>query len=274
MLAAIGIFLAGVTALPARASGSPESVPLSMILDDGSAEDFIGCGQGGCRLVWVNTFALDTGQYPFQLEEIQAILPNFFEVGDTVRILVGDDLDGDGDPGNGNLFLVDYATVQFNDAATWNVFPVDPPLNFDGPGDVWIGLVNESGTQWNPAALDTDNPRGRSWVGQWDTDPLPDPPAWPPNDLWDPVENLCGNCAGNWVLRGFGTASGAASLPGDCNGDGMVSIGEVQRAINMFLGIEPPGCNADANGDGMVSIGEVQRVINAFLGIARRVVLD
>lgn len=57
-------------------------------------------------------------------------------------------------------------------------------------------------------------------------------------------------------------------LPGDCNLDGTVSIGEVQKAINMFLGIEPVGCGADCNGDGAVSIGEVQKVINAFLGVA------
>lgn len=57
-------------------------------------------------------------------------------------------------------------------------------------------------------------------------------------------------------------------IPGDCDQDGGVSIGEVQRAINMFLGIEPVACGADCNGDGAISIGEVQRVILVFLGIA------
>lgn len=61
------------------------------------------------------------------------------------------------------------------------------------------------------------------------------------------------------------TASG--SLPGDCDGDGIVSIGDVQGAVNMFLGIASPACHVDDNGDGAVSIGEVQKVINAFLGI-------
>jgi hypothetical protein len=64
------------------------------------------------------------------------------------------------------------------------------------------------------------------------------------------------------------TVTSGASLPGDCNGDGTVSIGEVQRAINMFLGLESPSCGADCNGDGTVSIGEIQKVINAFLGLA------
>ena len=56
-----------------------------------------------------------------------------------------------------------------------------------------------------------------------------------------------------------------AGIPGDCDGDGQVSIGEVQKAINMFLGLLPVGCGVDCNGDGTVSIGEVQKVINAFL---------
>jgi Leucine-rich repeat (LRR) protein/PKD repeat protein len=57
-------------------------------------------------------------------------------------------------------------------------------------------------------------------------------------------------------------------LPGDCDGDSIVSIGEVQKAINMFLGTLAPGCGADCNEDDAISIGEVQKVINAFLGIA------
>jgi hypothetical protein len=58
------------------------------------------------------------------------------------------------------------------------------------------------------------------------------------------------------------------SLPGDCDGSGTVSIGEVQKAINMFLGTLAPGCGVDCNGNGTVSIGEVQKVINAFLGVS------
>jgi formylglycine-generating enzyme required for sulfatase activity len=59
-----------------------------------------------------------------------------------------------------------------------------------------------------------------------------------------------------------------ASIPGDCDDSGSVSIGEVQKAIYMFLGTLAPGCGVDCNGDGTVSIGEVQKVINGFLGLA------
>ncbi len=65
---------------------------------------------------------------------------------------------------------------------------------------------------------------------------------------------------------GFVEIEAAPVLPGDCSGDGIVSIGEVQQSINMFLGVQGPNCSTDCSKDGTVSIGEVQRVINGFLG--------
>lgn len=60
---------------------------------------------------------------------------------------------------------------------------------------------------------------------------------------------------------------------GDCNGDGGVSIGEVTRCVNLFLG--QPLCNvanptlscpaADVNHDGKVAIGEVTQCVSRFL---------
>lgn len=56
-------------------------------------------------------------------------------------------------------------------------------------------------------------------------------------------------------------------VPGDCNGDGLTTIDEVQKIINCFLGILMQECCCDLNGDGKCTIDEVQKVINAFLGI-------
>ena len=58
-----------------------------------------------------------------------------------------------------------------------------------------------------------------------------------------------------------------APVPGDCDDDGSVSIAELQKAINMFLGATHPDCGVDCDGDGAVSICELQRVVNAFLGL-------
>jgi len=70
------------------------------------------------------------------------------------------------------------------------------------------------------------------------------------------------------VETGTVVVSDGSVLPGDCDGNGSISIGEVQRAINMFLGSETPGCGVDCDGNGSISVGEVQRVINGFLGEA------
>lgn len=71
------------------------------------------------------------------------------------------------------------------------------------------------------------------------------------------------------LYAGFwGPAVQVPVVPGDCDGTGTVSIAELQRAINMFLGTLAPACGVDCNGDGTVSIGEVQRTINVFLGTA------
>ena len=69
------------------------------------------------------------------------------------------------------------------------------------------------------------------------------------------------------VAGSITTTGCGGGMPGDCDGTGSVSIGEVQKAINMFLGVQAVGCGVDCNGDGSVSIGEVQKVINAFLGL-------
>jgi len=56
---------------------------------------------------------------------------------------------------------------------------------------------------------------------------------------------------------------------GDCNGDEMVSIAEVQSAINMFIEINPIEECVDVNANGRVSIGELQKVVNNHLDIGR-----
>jgi len=54
---------------------------------------------------------------------------------------------------------------------------------------------------------------------------------------------------------------------GDCDGDGEVTLGEVQQTIGFYLGsMDGGGCGADCDGDWELTIGEVQRAINGYLG--------
>ena len=77
--------------------------------------------------------------------------------------------------------------------------------------------------------------------------------------------------AGGSDRRGHATTEAmiwtpAGPPPGDCDGNRSISIGEVQRGINMFLGQEPVDCGVDCDQNGTASLGEVQKVINGFLG--------
>ncbi len=67
--------------------------------------------------------------------------------------------------------------------------------------------------------------------------------------------------------EGYIQVIAAGGLPGDCDGNGTVSIGEVQKVIRMHLRLDPAGCGADCDSNGIISIGELQKVINAHLRI-------
>ncbi len=65
-----------------------------------------------------------------------------------------------------------------------------------------------------------------------------------------------------------------STCSGDCDGNNTVSISEVQRCVNSFLGASlcapqagAANCPmADANNNGQVSISEIQQCVNRLLG--------
>ncbi len=67
------------------------------------------------------------------------------------------------------------------------------------------------------------------------------------------------------MLSGVNGAIKIITRPGDCDGSGVVSVAEVQSAINMYLKLKPvTGC-VDMDGNNAVSVSEVQKTINAYL---------
>jgi hypothetical protein len=71
------------------------------------------------------------------------------------------------------------------------------------------------------------------------------------------------------ALAAFVHAAPAAACTGDCDGDGMVTIDEILRAVAQALGGDssPPCDAADANGDGLVTVDELVRAVqNALTG--------
>jgi len=79
-----------------------------------------------------------------------------------------------------------------------------------------------------------------------------------------------------WARDGAGNVSAPLSVPvtiipsdkpGDFDGNGTVTISEMQNAINMFLGLKDVSSYADLDKDGIVSISEVKTTMDSFLGL-------
>jgi hypothetical protein len=62
--------------------------------------------------------------------------------------------------------------------------------------------------------------------------------------------------------------TGAPGCPGDCSGDGQVSINELIVSVNIALGSAAPSVcpSVDRNGDGAVAVNELVAAVNASLG--------
>jgi alpha-tubulin suppressor-like RCC1 family protein len=86
--------------------------------------------------------------------------------------------------------------------------------------------------------------------------------------LYVRFKDLAGNVSDVTSASIMLASSGSVvAKPGDCDNNGTVTIGEVQSAINMFLGLKTVETCVDTNGAEGVSIAEVQKTINSFLGL-------
>ncbi len=180
-------------------------MPVDLTLDDGSADNSIG---DGGQFIWLNRFTPNAADFPFQIEQVSAIMgATLVTVGDPVEIVIYSDTDGDGDPGTGASLVASISeTVQFNDLTTFNVWNLAAPVVMNGPGDVLIGLINRVGSEgFNdfPAALDETATAGRSWAATYLAGDVPANPTLPGDEQWGTIDSF--GFPGNWVVRGAGT---------------------------------------------------------------------
>jgi PKD repeat protein len=201
--------------VPAKAKATSPWQPdglVNLVLDDGTAESFIGLNDGtyGYQFLWLNRFTPSPADYPFNLTQIAVLLgATNVPLGGAVDLVAYQDTDGDGDPSNAVWLATYHVTIQANDGATWSVYNLATPVTLSGPGDVLIGVINryeESGVDLKdyPAGIDRTAPsQQRSWIGAWNLDP-PDPALLPPDadGMWDLIDNF--GLAGNWMVRGGG----------------------------------------------------------------------
>jgi hypothetical protein len=87
--------------------------------------------------------------------------------------------------------------------------------------------------------------------------PIPCSQASAGSPQGDPVNVVCTD----------GVVIVQSNLPGDCNGDGKVTIDELVTGVNIALGLEPlTACPAfDTNHDGQVTIDELIAAVNVAL---------
>ncbi len=193
--------------------------PVSLVLDDGSPENFIGLsGEGvGYQFLWLNRFTPNPADFPFDLAQIQ-VLFGFTNVplGGAADLVVYQDTDGDGDPSNATWLATYNVTIQAVDGETWSVYDLAAPLALSGPGDVLIGVINRYQVSGQspadyPAAIDQAASQQRSWIGAWSTIDPPDPAVLPPDGqgLWGLVDGF--DFPGNWTVRGYGDTTRRAA---------------------------------------------------------------
>jgi hypothetical protein len=173
---------------------------ISLVLDDGSAEDAIGVG-GTSSFIFFNRFTPDPSRFPFELTSYQVYFQSApgVTVGDELNLFVYEDADSN--PANGATLLLNYPiTIKALDS--WNEYvPVSAdPLVIEGPGDLLIGLeaLETPGTSYYPASIDTNNSQQRSWVGYSFLDP----------QAFSIIDDL--GFPGNWMIRAYGTTTGTS----------------------------------------------------------------
>lgn len=72
------------------------------------------------------------------------------------------------------------------------------------------------------------------------------------------------------TATGTGTAAILRNIvfrPGDCNGDGKVTLGEARTAINQYFSPASPAQCIDLDENGAVSLGEARKAINSYFGL-------
>lgn len=184
----------------------PPDFDVQLILDDDQAEGNFGVTIGGTAMefMWFNSFRLPSFQ--FELHEIWVLFPagDNMAVGNEIELVVY--LDRDGDPSTGADYITSFTEmIQTVDGNTFSVYELNPPLFFDDPGDILVGVVDrfvESGvtSATLPAAIDTTASQGQSWFAVWGGDPA-QPPVLPADMMFDVIDTFQ---PGNWMIRAFG----------------------------------------------------------------------
>jgi hypothetical protein len=146
-------------------------------LDDGTAEEVLTLTDAertkSLQAVFVNRFTPTANQLPFTVENVSIAVRETCAAGDTglrksmtFELVVYLDPTGSGDPANADLVARQTFNLRPDDQKLQKV-ALEAPVTVTA-GDVWIGYTNSFTSTDDRvifhAALDTTNPKGRSWI--------------------------------------------------------------------------------------------------------------
>lgn len=176
-------------------------------LDDDSAEMNLGIG-GSREFLFLNRFTPERNSYPFALKEVRVFFSTNgnAKINDDITLVVYQTPGGSADPAVGATLRAQIP-AKIKGLGIWSIYPLDPPIVLNGPGDLLIGVVamEKPCTEYYPAAIDMNTNTQRSWAGWWKTSPPSTTYPLPPDESWSRID-LAGY-AGNWMIRGLGTPS-------------------------------------------------------------------
>lgn len=185
--------------------------PFELVLDDGVGENALGLTGGG-QFLWFNRFTPSPLDFPLTLEQVQVMFgypgsTGGINVGELVDIYLFEDADGDPTNGATHLASLNDQAVQVVDGVTWSTFALAEPVDFTGPGDILVAVVNRTAgitTGTFPAVVDQSPPsQGRSWIGLGE---VPEDPPQMPMPTFGVIDSFV--LAGNWMVRAQGVSNG------------------------------------------------------------------
>jgi hypothetical protein len=194
-------------AMTAKAAGhGSNSITSTYMIDDGTAEDAVGFGNGSQNFesLWFNQFTVIPGATQISAVEVAWGTPNFQDDinGTAVTIAIWSDPNGDGNPSDASLLASMPATIQNAGTDTFVTYTFSPPVDLPaGATSFFVGDMTpmNNGPEHFYQGLDESSTQRRSWVAAMSSGAPVDIQNPGNNDFIGLIDDF--GLPGNWLIR-------------------------------------------------------------------------